>query len=89
MRTETTETKITIFAENDMVLCDGCSATSVNGKVTAPVNADVSAWQEMPETEAYDLIAANADIEGDEEPTVDAETIEKAAAYDILMGGGQ
>lgn len=65
MRIETTETKITVFAENDMVLCDGSSMTSVNGKVTAPPNADISAWKEMTQEEAEAIIV----VYGDEEVT--------------------
>ena len=81
MRIETTDKYIILHAENGNVLCDGYSATSANGKVTAPINADVSAWAEMTESEAEQLIIANTEPE---EPMT--ETEEKAAAYDILMG---
>lgn len=59
MRTETTELFVVLRAEGGNVLCDGNDKTSVNGRVTAPIGSDLSAWVEMPEAEADALIAAS------------------------------
>lgn len=51
---------VTIQSASGMVLCDGVSKTSVGGKVTAGAGTDLSAWKEMTEAEADDLIKENA-----------------------------
>ena len=54
---------LTLNAPEGKVLCDGCSKTSVGGKVFLPDTADTSVWVEMTEAEADALIASNSDEE--------------------------
>lgn len=54
---------ITLNAPEGKVLCDGCSKTSIGGKVFLPDTAASSVWVEMTEAEADTLIAANSEEE--------------------------